>query len=57
LCLTGRENSLDEMILALGLDRPLAKGAEPVSPRPEATPGRTVMEADETGRASEVPVP
>jgi hypothetical protein len=57
LRLTGRENSLDEMILALGLDQPLAKGAKPGSPRPEAAPGRTVMEADETGCASEVPVP
>lgn len=55
--LTGRENSLDEMLLAFGLDGPAAQRAQPTRPRPEPAPGRTVMEADETGRASEVPVP
>jgi hypothetical protein len=50
--LTGRENSLDEMRAALGLDVPLAVPAGAVVPG--ATPDM-VMETDEQGRPAELP--
>ena len=54
--LTGREAGLDEMRIALGLDRPLPEGkAEALLPRPPAGAPRTVVEADEEGRPMEMP--
>lgn len=53
--LSGCENSFDEMIKSLGLERPIPTSGTIVQQSKPTSKDRTVMEADEQGRPMEMP--